>query len=157
MEENFASKNLTYHKIHIPSKLPSSLRREICGPLWKNIINYIENKEVEEILKIVKSIDKQKGVICLPHPFIEAVDTFPAKSLRQGMCNYIFFYDSSGQNQWILCQCTSFVDAIFSPTYSGKHKLSTNENVILNSIRQILKAEEKANLKQYEIKKIVYD
>ena len=156
MEENFASKKLTYHKIPIPSKLPSSLRREICGPLWKNIINYIENKEVEEILEIVKSIDKQKGVICLPHPFIEGVDTFPAKSLRQGMCNYIFFYDSSGQNQWILCQCTSFVDAIFSPTYSGKHKLSTNENVILNSIRQILKAEEKANLKQYEIKKAIF-
>jgi hypothetical protein len=72
------------------------------------------------------------------------------------MCNYIFFRDSNNQNQWILCQCTSFVDAIFSEKYSGKHKSSTNENVILGSIHQIFKNDNKNDSKSCKIEKAIF-
>lgn len=156
MKEDFPSKKLIKQQIQIPSKLPSSLCRETRSPFWKKIIHSIENKEVETILEIVKTIDKQKEILCLPHPFLKSIDTFPAKSIRQGMCNYVFFYDSSSQNPWILCQCTSFVDAIFSSTYSGKHRSSANENVILNSIKQVFKTEYKSDSKPSRIEKAMF-
>ena len=156
MEEDLTSKKLIINKIRIPRKLSTSLARKICSPLWKRIIKSIEKKEVETILEIVKAIDTQKGSPCFPHPFVEALDTFPAKSIRQGMCNFIFFYDSNGENQWILCQCTSFVDAIFSSTYSGRHKSSVNDELILNSIKRVFKAEDKVNSKQCGIEKAIF-
>lgn len=156
MTENSGSKKLARHNIKIPSKLPSSLAKELGSSFWKNIINSIENKEVEAILETIKRIDKQKGGLCLPHPFIDGIDTFPIKNIRQGMCNYIFFRDSNNQNQWILCQCTSFVDAIFSEKYSGRHKSSTNENVILNSINLVIKNENKEEPIRFKIKKAIF-
>jgi hypothetical protein len=72
------------------------------------------------------------------------------------MCNFIFFNDATHKNQWILCQCTSFVDAIFSEKYSGKHKLSTDQNVILNSIKQVAKKERNSNLNKFEIQTAVF-
>ena len=121
MKEDADSKQSIKYKIRIPSKLPSSLARKVCSPFWKHLIDSIENKDVETVLEIVKTIDRQRQILCIPHPFIEDIDTFPVKSIRQGMCNFIFFNDESNQNQWILCQCTSFVDAIFSEKHSGKH------------------------------------
>jgi hypothetical protein len=156
VEENFATKREIKHEVHIPRKLSSSLGREICSPFWKKIIESIEKKEVETILEIVKTIDKQKGFLCLPHPFIKTIDTFAARSVRQGMCNFIFFYDSNSENQWILCQCTSFVDAIFSSTYSGKHKSSVNDELLLAAIKRVFKAEDKADAKQYGIEKAIF-
>jgi hypothetical protein len=156
MKEKSASQKLVRHKIKIPSKLPRSLARKLQSPLWKGIINSIENKEVEVILETIKTIDRQKGILCLPHPFMEGVDTFPTKSIRQGMCNHIFFSDSNNLNPWILCQCTSFVDAIFAETYSGKHKSSCNEDVILNSIREAIKHENIADSNQVDIKKATF-
>ena len=152
MKEDFDSKQSIKFKIRIPPKLPTSLARKVCNPLWKTIIDSIENKDVETVLEIIKTIDRQKQILCIPHPFIEDVDTFPVKSMRQGMCNFIFFNDESNQNQWILCQCTSFVDAIFSEKYSGKHKLSTDQSVILNSIKQVVKKENNTDVetKGYE-------
>ena len=156
MEENFAQEKEIKHKIHIPRKLPSSLVRKIQSPFWKKLVKSIEKKEVETVLEIVKTIDRQKKFLCLPHPFLEAIDTFAAKSIRQGMCNFIFFYDSSGQNQWVLCQCTSYVDAIFSSTYSGKHKSSVNDELLLASIKRVFKAEDKADAKQCGIEKAIF-
>ena len=156
MKEDFDSKHSSKSNIHIPSKLPSSLARNVCSHFWKNIIDSIENKDVETVLEVVKTIDRQKQVLCLPHPFIEGIDTFPFKSIRQGMCNFIFFNDATHKNQWILCQCTSFVDAIFSEKYSGKHKLSTDQNVILNSIKQVAKKERNSNLNKFEIQTAVF-
>ena len=70
------------------------------------------------------------------------------------MCNYIFFYDSKGQNKWILCQCTSFVDAIISTTYSGKHNSSVADDTILGSLRKILREEVKNSTKHLPHKAI---
>ena len=156
MKEDFDSKQSTKSNIRIPSKLPSSLARNVCSQFWKNIIYSIENKDVETVLEVVKTIDRQKEVLCLPHPFIEGIDTFPFKSIRQGMCNFIFFNDETHENQWILCQCTSFVDAIFSKKYSGKHKLSTDQNVILNSIKQVARKENNSDLNKFETQKALF-
>ena len=113
----------------------------MCSPLWKNIIQSIENNDVDSVFKIVEGIGEQKGNLLLPHPFIENVETFPVASLRQGMCNFIFFNDQSTKHPWILCQCTSFIDAVFSETYSGKHKSSSNDIVILKAIKTVFKTE----------------
>ena len=156
MKEDFDSKQSIKFKIRIPPKLPTSLSRKVCSPLWKTIIDSIENKDVEMVLEIIKTIDRQKQILCIPHPFIEDVDTFPVKSMRQGMCNFIFFNDESNQNQWILCQCTSFVDAIFSEKHSGKHKLSTDQNVMLNSIKQVAIKEKNANSNQSKAEKAIF-
>ena len=156
VEKNFAKKREIKHEVYIPRKLSSSLGIKICSPFWKKIINSIEKKEVETVLEIVKTIDKQKGFLCLLHPFVKAIDTFAARSVRQGMCNFIFFYDSNSENQWILCQCTSFVDAIFSSTYSGKHKSSVNDELMLASIKRVFKDEDKADSKQYRIEKAIF-
>ena len=75
MEENFAQEKDTIHKIHIPRKLPSSLVRKIQSPFWKKLVKSIEKNEVKTVLEIVKRIDKQKKFLCLPHPFLEAIDT----------------------------------------------------------------------------------
>ena len=99
MEENFAQEKEIKHKIHIPRKLPSSLVRKTQSPFWKKLVKSIEKNEVKTVLEIVKTIDKQKGFLCLPHPFVKAIDTFAARSVRQGMCNFIFFYDSNNENQ----------------------------------------------------------
>ena len=147
MRKDFDLKQSVRYKIHVPSKLPSSLAKDVCSPFWKKLISSIENKEAETVLEIVKTFDRHKDIICIPHPFVEDLDTFPAKSMRQGMCNFIFFQDTNNENQWILCQCTSFVDAIFSEISSSKHKLSTNENVILNSIKQVVRIENQNKLK----------
>lgn len=151
MKKNFDSKQSNKVKIRIPSKLPSSLSRNVCSQFWKTTIDSIENKDVEAVLEIVKTIDRETKTLYLPHPFIEDIDTHPVKSIRQGMCNFIFFNDASNENEWILCQCTSFVDAIFSEKYSGKHKLSTSQSVILNSIKQVIKIENNTHLTQSRI------
>ena len=156
MKEDADSKQSIKYKIRIPSKLPSSLARKVCSPFWKHLIDSIENKDVETVLEIVKTIDRQKKILCLPHPFIEDVDTFPVKSIRQGMCNLIFFNDANNSNQWILCQCTSFIDAIFSEKYSGRHKLSTDQSVILNSIKQVAIKESKTDLNQSKTEKALF-
>ena len=156
MKEDFDSKQSNKDKIRIPSKLPSSLSRNVCSQFWKTTIDSIENKDVEAVLEIVKTIDRERKAICFPHPFIEDVDTHPVKSIRQGMCNFIFFNDANNENQWILCQCTSFVDAIFSEKYSGKHKLSTDQSVILNSIKQVVKKENNTDFAQSGSKKALF-
>ena len=144
------------YKFDIPSKkLPSSLVEKVRSPLWKNIIHSIESGNVEPVLELVKSIDKRNEPLCLPHPFIENLETFASKSMRQGMCNFVFFNDSNNCNQWILCQCTSFVDAIFTESYSGKHKSSANDDAILNAIRKIFNSKNKINAKKYGSKKVV--
>ena len=140
MKKNICSDSLSHHKVHIPVKrLPSSLTQELCSPLWRNIIQSIENNDVDAVLKLVERIGEQKENLILPHPFVENVETFPVNSLRQGMCNFIFFNDESTNHPWILCQCTSFIDAIFSETYSGKHRSSANDLVILKAIKTAFK------------------
>ena len=140
MKKNICSDSLSHYKVHIPAKkLPSSLAQELCSPLWRNIIQSIENNDVDAVFKLVERIGEQKENLILPHPFVENVETFPVNSLRQGMCNFIFFNDESTNNPWILCQCTSFIDAIFSETYSGKHKSSANDLVILKAIKTAFK------------------
>ncbi len=157
MKKNIGRKQSAKHQFIIPTKkLPNTLAQEVCNPLWKKIIHSIENKEVQPILEIIQAIDKDKGSPCLPHPFMEAVDTFPVKSVRQGMCNFIFFSDSQNKNQWILCQCTSFIDALFSTTYSGKHQSSISDETILNSVKRVLKKETRKNSKQHENKKAIF-
>ncbi|MCB4377386.1 hypothetical protein [Synechococcus sp. MU1650] len=148
MKKKLNSKKPEKYNFFIPPKLSSSLAEEVCSPLWKKIISSIENQEVEIILEIVKGIDTCEGILHLPHPFIDAVDTFPVKSMRHGMCNFIFFHDSTNRHRWILCQSTSFVDAIFSETHSGKHKSSPNDNQILNHINRVIKNYNKAGLTQ---------
>ena len=156
MKEDFDSKHSIKFKIRIPPKLSSSLARKVCSPFWKYLIDSIENKDVETVLEIVKTIDRQRQILCIPHPFIEDVDTFPVKSTRQGMCNFIFFNDESNQNQWILCQCTSFVDAIFSEKDSARHKLSSDPTVILNSIKQVTIKEKNTDFNQFKAKKAIF-
>ena len=149
VKKNIRRKQSVKHQFNIPSqKLPNTLSQEVCNPLWKTIIDSIKNREVEPILDVIQTIEKCKGSPCLPHPFMEGVDTFPTKSVREGMCNFIFFSDSYGKSQWILCQGTSFLDAIFSTTYSGKHELSINDKTIINSVKRILKRESKKASKQ---------
>ena len=148
MKRKLNSKKSGNYKFFIPPKLSSSLAEEVCSPLWKKIISSIENQEVETILEIVKGIDTCKGILHLPHPFLDGVDTFPVTSMRQGMCNFIFFHDSTKRHRWILCQSTSFVDAIFSETHSGKHNSSPNDNQILNHINRVIKNYNKAGLTQ---------
>ena len=132
----------TKNKFNIPSKkLPNGLSRKVIPPLWKKIINSIENRDLDTLLYTLETIYKQKDVCRLPHPFIKNLETFASKSVRKGMCNFIFFYDSKGQNKWILCQCTSFVDAIISTTYSGKHNSSVANDTILGSLRKIMREE----------------
>ena len=140
MRKSARSKSSAKHQFNIPDKkLNNILTQSSCTPLWKRIIHSIENREVEPILDLIQAIEKCKGSPCLPHPFMEGVDTFPTKSVREGMCNFIFFSDSYGKSQWILCQGTSFLDAIFSTTYSGKHELSINDKTIINSVKEFLK------------------
>ena len=146
MKKNIGKKQSAKHQFIIPAqKLPNTLAQEVCSPLWKKIIHSIENKEVQPILEIIQAIDKSRGSPCLPHPFMGSVDTFPVKSVRQGMCNFVFFSDSENKNQWILCQCTSFIDALFSTTYSGKHQSSISDETILNSVKRVLKKETRKN------------
>ena len=85
MEENFAQEKEIKHKIDIPRQLPSSLVRKTQSSFWKKLVKSIEIKEVETVLEIVKTIDRQKKFLCLPHPFLEAIDTFAAKSIRQAI------------------------------------------------------------------------
>ena len=156
MNNNSNSNKSVKYKFVIPSKkLPSSLAEKVRSPLWKNIIHSIETGKVEPVLELVKSIDKRNEPVCLPHPFIENLNTFASKSMRQGMCNFIFFNDSNNLNQWILCQCTSFVDAIFTESYSGKHKSSANDDAILNAIRKLFNGKNKISAKKYGSKKAV--
>ena len=156
MNNNSNSNKPVKYKFVIPSKkLPSSLAKKVRSPLWKNIIHSIETGKVEPVLELVKSIDKRNEPVNLPHPFIENLDTFASKSMRQGMCNFIFFNDSNNLNQWILCQCTSFIDAIFTETYSGKHKSSANDDVILDAIRKLFNGKNKISTKKYGSKKAV--
>ena len=144
------------NKFNIPSKkLPNSLAKAVYSPLWKKIINSIEKCDFKTLLDIIEPIYKQEGAFCLPHPFVEDLDTFASKSIRKGMCNYIFFYDSKGKNKWILCQATSFVDAIFSTTYSGKHKSSISDEILINPIRKIIQSDLENSSIQREPQKAV--
>ena len=157
VSKNLIPKKPMKYKFHIPSKkLPGSLAQKICSPLWKSIIDSIEAGNVEPVQALVKSIDKHQEAICLPHPFLENLDTFVTKNMRQGMCNFIFFSDSSNQNQWILCQCTSFVDAIFTESYAGKHKSSVNDDAILNAIRKLFNGKNKISSRRYGTKKATF-
>ena len=156
MKENCETNNHEQNKIYIPPKLPNSLAKKTCSPLWKKIVQAIENKDVETVFEFVKSIDRQQDILCLPHPFMDNIDTFPSKSVREGMCNFIFFHDKNEQYQWILCQCTSFVDAIFSETFSGKHKASTTENVILNAAKKVIRNEKKSEVRQLQHKGAIF-
>jgi hypothetical protein len=127
------------YPIEIPKNLDHSLSKKIKNSLWKKIINSIEKKKIEPILKIVKRINNTEGYINLPHPFLKKhKKTFPFKNIKVGMVNFIFFTDSYYKNHWILCQCTSFVDAIFSEKISGKHKNSPREEIFLEPLRKIL-------------------
>ena len=157
MKKNIRSKKSVKHKFKVPAqKLPDTLAQEVCNPLWKRIIESIENGEVEPIIEVINLIGKQASPPCLPHPFKEDIDTFPVKSVRQGMCNFIFFSDSLNKNQWILCQCTSFVDAIFSTIYSGKHKSSPGDGGIISSMKRVLKKASINNIIQHGGKKAIF-
>ena len=157
MKKNIRKKKSVKHQFKIPvKKLPDTLAQEVCNPLWKRIIESIENGEIEPIIEIIHLIDAHAGPPCLPHPFIKEVDTFPVKSVRQGMCNFIFFSDSLNKNQWILCQCTSFVDAIFSTTYSGKHKSSAGDDGIISSIKRVLKKSNTKSRSQNKRNKAIF-
>ena len=156
MQKKPEPKKSTENKFIIPSKkLPNSLGKEVCDPLWEKIIYSIEKRDLKTLLDIIEPIYKQEGVFCLPHPFVKNLDTFAHKSVREGMCNYIFFYDSKGKNKWILCQATSFVDAIFSTTYSGKHKSSISDEPLINPIRNIVQSDLKKSSKQREPQKAI--
>ena len=72
-------------------KLPDTLAQKVCNPIWKKIIDAIEHGEVQPILELINTIDKEQRSSCLPHPFKQSMDTFPTKSRREGMCNFIFF------------------------------------------------------------------
>ena len=135
MEELAQIESIKY-KFNIPSKLRVSLAKDVINSQWKKIIASIENKEVEEIVKVAKAFENTSN---LAHPFKENTDTFPIKNIRKGMCNFIFFNDKKNQSPWILCQCTSFVDAIFTPEYSGGHRLSTNGASILKAAKKLIK------------------
>ena len=156
MQKKPDPKKPTKNKFNIPPrKLPNSLAKEVCNPLWIKIINSIEKCDLKTLLDIIEPIYKQEGAFCLPHPFMKDLDTFASKSVRKGMCNYIFFYDSKGKNKWILCQATSFVDAIFSTTYSGKHKSSISDETMLNPVRKIIQNDFRKNPKQREPQKAI--
>ena len=156
MQKKPESKKPTKNKFNIPSKkLPNSLAKEVYSPFWKKIVNSIEKCDFKTLLDIIEPIYKQEGAFCLPHPFVEDLDTFASKSIREGMCNYIFFYDAKGENKWILCQATSFVDAIFSTTYSGKHKSSISDEALINPIRKIIQSDLKNSSKQRKPQKAV--
>ena len=156
MQKKPESKKPTKNKFNIPSKkLPNSLAKEVYSPFWKKIVNSIEKCDIKTLLDIIEPIYKQEGAFCLPHPFVEDLDTFASKSIREGMCNYIFFYDAKGENKWILCQATSFVDAIFSTTYSGKHKSSISDEALINPIRKIIQSDLKNSSKQRKPQKAV--
>ena len=156
MQKKQKPNNTNKNKFNIPSKkLPNDLSQNVCHPLWKKIISSIENRDIDTLLPILETIYKQKDTFCLPHPFVENLETFASKSVRKGMCNYIFFYDSKGQNKWILCQCTSFVDAIISTTYSGKHNSSVANDTILGSLRKIMREEVK-NSSNHPPKKAIF-
>ena len=157
MKTNIRSKKSIKHQFKIPAKkLPDTLAQEVCNPFWKKIINSIENGEVKPIIEVINLIDKCSDSPCLPHPFVKDIDTYPTKSIRQGMCNFLFFSDSLDKNQWILCQRTSFVDAIFSATYSGKHKSSAGDDGIISSIKRVLKKVEKKNRTKDEANKATF-
>ncbi|WP_255446188.1 hypothetical protein [Synechococcus sp. RS9902] len=144
-------------QFNIPSKkLPNTLTQKVRNSEWKKIIYAIEHQKVKPILELINKIDKSQNSPCLPHPFRESIDTFPTKSIREGMCNFIFFSDLNNSNEWILCQGTSFADAIFSSTYSGKHKLSINDKTIINSLKRALKKENKQNQTSQENNKAVF-
>ena len=156
MQQKPKPNKLNKNKFNIPSKkLPNDLSQKVFPPLWKKIINSIENRDLDTLLPILEAIYKQKDAFCLPHPFVENLETFASKSVRKGMCNYIFFYDSKGKNKWILCQCTSFVDAIISTTYSGKHNSSVANDTILGSLRKIMREEVK-NSSNHPPKKAIF-
>ena len=61
MKKNICSDSLSHYKVHIPAKkLPSSLAQELCSPLWRNIIQSIENNDVDAVFKLVERIGEQK-------------------------------------------------------------------------------------------------
>ena len=157
VKKNSGSRKNAKNKFHIPTKLQSSLSQDVVSPWWKHVIKSIESKDFDSILKILRAIDKSKGILYIPHPFIENIDTFPIKNIRQGMCNFIFFSDSSGKHQWILCQSTSFVDALFSKKCSGKHKYSVDDSVMINPLKSILKKETKSDPQKQKNKKTKLD
>ena len=157
VKTNSGSRKNVKNKFHIPTKLQCSLSQDVVPPWWKHVIKSIESKDFDSILKILRAIDKSKGILYIPHPFIENIDTFPIKNIRQGMCNFIFFSDSSGNHQWILCQSTSFVDALFSKKCSGKHKYSVDDSIMINPLKSILKKETKSDPRKQKNKKAKLD
>ena len=128
-----------------PFKIPiifnESIVDKISSPLWKEIINSIQKNNIKPVLKLVKEIDQGKEFVCLPHPFIK-VDTYPFKSIRKDMWNYIFFHDSNNKNHWILVQCTDFINFIVSETYSGRTNRKSpylDSNVFKNIFKIVYK------------------
>ena len=75
---------------------------------------------------------------------------------RAGMFNFIFFIDADGKNPWILGQCTSFIDIIFSKQYTGKHKLSTNDAVILSSAKKLFEHKNKIDVNKFSGGKAIF-
>ena len=126
------------YKFKVPSRLSDTLGQDVTNTRWKKIIKAIENKQVEEVIEEAKSIG-EKTAISLPHPFKEDVNTYAIRNVRKGMCNFIFFIDDDLQHPWILCQCTSFIDAIFTEEYSAGHQLSPNSETITKSAKRIIK------------------
>ncbi len=157
MKKNTDLNNSVKTQFKIPKKkLPDTLAQKVCNPIWKKIIDAIEHGDVQPILELINTIDKEQRSPCLPHPFKKSMDTFPTKSRREGMCNFIFFSDLNNNNEWILCQGTSFVDALFSTKDYGKHKLSINDKTIINSLRRVLRKENKKNQQNSKKNKAVF-
>ena len=116
-------------QLKVPQELSRNLRSQVKSDYWKTILTSIENKNTEVILNELKRIDQKQGLFKLPHPFFENLDTWAVGSIREGMCNYIFFADKNHQQTWVMCQCTDFVDAIFSKEFSGKHQAAPADAV----------------------------
>ena len=143
------SKKKARYSFKLPTKLPSTLNENIISPELKKIIISIENQDIETILTSMQEIFKIGAPTWLPHPFVENINTFATKNIREGMCNFIFFVDEKGKHPWILAQCTSFVDAIFSKQFTGKHKLSTNDSAILTSAKKLFIQKNKIQINQF--------
>jgi len=156
MNPKSSQKKKARYSFRLPAKLPSSLADNIINPAWKKLVVSIENQEVENVLTLIQDIFRIGKATCLPHPFLKNTSTYATMNIRAGMFNFIFFIDADGKNPWILGQCTSFVDVIFSKQYTGKHKLSTNDAVILSSAKKLFEHKNKIDAKKFSGGKAIF-
>lgn len=85
---------------------------ELRGPIgdyaraWKSSDFNAMLKVVIDVIDVVR--------VVLPHPLRPEENTRCRSSLRSGMYNLLFFSSETNDSKWILCQQTSFADAIIT-------------------------------------------